>query len=138
MSNTIRVICISNEEGFAKDVYEYLYRLLEKQQQFPEGKNLRISRQLVKLTEEDNEIYIDKSSEVPDGMIKWILDSYLSSDSAKLRDYGVTRFEDMFTIGRMISLDQMGLYSCELCNYTTLYKEQVYGHRMMHYFGAPS
>jgi len=131
-------MCISSEEGFAKDVYEYLYGLLEKQQQFPEGKFLSITRQLITLTEEENEIRIDKSSQVPDGMIKWILDSYLKSNSEKFKDYVVTRFEDTFTIGKMISLDQMGLYSCELCNYTTLYKEQLYGHRMMHYFGAPS
>lgn len=131
-------MCISSEEGFAKDVYEYLYGLLEKQQQFPEGKFLSITRQLITLTEEENEIRIDKSSQVPNGMIKWILDSYLKSNSEKFKDYGVTRFEDTFTIGKMISLDQMGLYSCELCNYTTLYKEQLYGHRMIHYFGAPS
>ena len=134
MAGPIKIVCISTEEGFTKDVYEYLYAMLEKQQQFKEGKSLRISREAIRLVEND-EILIDPNCNVPDKMIKWVLDSYLKANASRFTDYRVIWFEDTFTIGRIIPLEKIGLYSCDLCNYTTPYLEQLNGHRYMHYAG---
>jgi hypothetical protein len=126
------ITCISNEEGFAKEVYDYLYVELEKQSHFEEGKNLQISSQRVRLLPDSNEIEIDESAQVPTSMIKWILKRLLKSDPIRFKDYGVIRFEDSFTVGRLVPATEMGIYSCDLCNYSTLYQEELYTHRIIH------
>ena len=126
------VTCISNEEGFAKDVYDYLYLELEKQSNFEEGKDLHITSRLVRLLPDSNEIEIDESAQVPAGMIKWILKRFLKSDPARFKDYGVIQFEDTFTVGNLMPATEMGIYSCELCSYSTLYQEELYTHRILH------
>ncbi|HEU4604741.1 MAG TPA: hypothetical protein VFS46_00730 [Nitrososphaera sp.] len=131
MADTL-ITCISNEEGFAKEVYGYLYVELEKQSHFEEGKNLQISSQRIRLLPDSNEIEIDESAQVPTGMIKWILKRLLKSDPIRFKDYGVIRFEDSFTIGRLVAATEMGIYSCDLCSYSTLYQEELYTHRILH------
>jgi hypothetical protein len=128
----ILITCISNEEGFAKDVYNYLYVELGKQANFEDGKNLQINTQLVRLVPDSNEIEIDERAQVPSGMIKWILKRLLKSDPARFKDYGVIQFEDTFTISKLVPAAEMGIYSCELCSYSTLYQEELHRHRILH------
>jgi hypothetical protein len=127
------ITCISNEESFGKEVYEYLYSELEKQQQYEEGKELRITSALIMFVAESNEIHIDESAKVPNGMIKWILERYIKSNPARFEDYDIIQFGDTFTIGKLLPAREMGLYSCEICSYSTPYQEELYTHRMMHY-----
>jgi len=134
LAGPIKIVCISTEEGFAKEVYEYLYATLEKQQHFKEGESLLITREAVRLVEND-EIVVGPICNVPDKMIKWVLDSYLEANVSRFPDYRVIWFEDTFTIGRIVPLEKIGLFSCDLCNYTTAYLEQLNGHRYMHYAG---
>lgn len=124
---------MSNEEAFAKDVYEYLYAELEKQQQFKEGKNLRITAALITFAADSNQIQIDEIAHVPNGMIKWILERYIKSDATRFKDYGVIQFGNTFTIGRLVPANEMGIYSCEICSYSTPYPEEIYTHRMTHF-----
>lgn len=128
----ILITCISSEEGFVKDVYNYLYVELEKQANFEEGKNLQINTQLVRLVPDCNEIEIDERAQVPSGMVKWILENLLKSDPTRFKDYGVIQFEDTFTISKLVPATEMGIYSCELCSYSTLYQEELYRHRILH------
>jgi hypothetical protein len=124
---------VSNEEGFAKGVYEYLYAELEKQKQFEEGKNIRIASELVQLVADNNEIHVDGSALVPKGMIKWILESYLKSDPARFKDYRVIEFGDAFTVGRVLPPWQTEMLTCEICGFFTPYREELYTHRMTHF-----
>lgn len=88
----IIITCISSEKGFAKEVYDYLYIELEKQANFEEGKDLHIISQLVRWLPDSNQIVIEDSAKVPDGMVKWILKRLLKSDPAKFKDFGVIQF----------------------------------------------
>lgn len=135
MTGAIRITCVSDEEGLAEEVYKFLYAQLEKHQQFEEGKNLHITPALVRLDANNNEIHIDESANVPEEMVKWILELYLKSDS-RFKDYGVIQFENTFTVGKLMPATEMGIYTCELCSYSTLYQEELNAHRMMHYFGV--
>jgi hypothetical protein len=127
------ITCISDKEGFAKDVYEYLYAELEKQKQFEESKNLRVTSGLVRLLPDNNEIHIDEGTQVPKGMIKWILEQYIKSNATRFKDYGVIEFGDTFTVGKLLPATKMGIYSCEICSYSTPYPEEIYTHRMTHF-----
>lgn len=131
MADTI-IKCISNEEGFVNDVYNYLYAELEKHANLKEGKNLKISAQLVRVVSDINEIEIDERAQVPSGMVKWILERLLKSDPARFKDYGVIQFEDTFTISKVIPATELGIHRCELCSYSTLYEEELYRHRILH------
>ena len=62
------IACISDDEGFATEVYSHLYATLQEQRDFDEGEGLRIDRQLVRLAE--NEILIDNSTGIPRKMVK--------------------------------------------------------------------
>ena len=127
------ITCVSDEEAFAKDVYDYMYSELEKQRQFEESKNLRIERELVRLVEDDNEIQIDQRTLVPKGMIKQILQSFLKSNPARFKDYDVIEFGDTFTIGRVLPPSQMEMLTCEICGFFTPYLEELHTHRMTHF-----
>src|SRR5437867_4448246 len=129
LTGTTIITCISNEENFAKDVYEYLYAHLQKEQQFVEGKDIHITPRQVRLIHENNEIHIDEGTQVPQGMIKWILESYIKSNPTRFKDYGVIQFGDTFTVGRLIPATEMGIYSCDICSYSTPYQEELYTHR---------
>jgi hypothetical protein len=65
-------------------------------------------------------------------MVKWILKRLLKSDQTRLKDYGVIQFEDTLTINKIVPATEMGIYSCELCSYSTLYQEELYRHRILH------
>lgn len=132
MTDTI-ITCVSNEEGFTKAVYDYLYAELEKQKQFEEGKNLHVAPQLIRLADDNDEIHIDGATFVPKAMIKWILESYLKSNSERFKDYGVIEFGDTFTIGRILHPSQMEMLTCEICGFFTPYSAELHTHRMTHF-----
>jgi hypothetical protein len=127
------ITCIGGE-GFAKEVYDYLYAGLEGQTKLEGGRRMVVNSELVLL--EGDEIRVDSRSLVPKGMIKWALESLLKSDPACFKDYRVIEFGDTFTIGLMLHPSRIeGMHSCELCGYFTPYAEELYTHRMTHYGG---
>ena len=127
----LKIVCISDLDGFAAKVYDYIYPLLEKQTSFDEGSGMKISREFVKL--EGEEIMINAKSHVPRGMVKWALESFLQEKKEELKDYGVVEFGDSFTIGRILPPSEMELQSCEICGYFTPYREEIQTHRMTHF-----
>lgn len=133
-SSKIIVTCISDYSEFAREVYDYFYSELEKQRQF-EGRrtNLRISKVLVSLVQEDSQIIIDRLTLVPNGMIKRILESFLKSQVERFKDYGVIEFGDTFTIGRILHPSKMEMFTCEICGFFTPYDEELATHRMTHF-----
>ena len=132
MAHTV-VTCVSNDDSFATEVYEYLFSKLEKQKQFEDGKNLQITKELIRFVDEDNAIHIDNDTLVPTGMIKWILDSFLKSDTVRFKDHDVIEFGDTFTIGKILDPTKQELLSCEICGFFTPYAEELHTHRMTHY-----
>jgi hypothetical protein len=124
--------CISTDEGFAKNVYDYLYAELEKHANLKEGKDLKIDPQLVRLVPENNEIEIDEKARVSSDMVKWILERFLQSDRERFKEYSVIQFEDTFTVSKLVPAAQMGIYTCDLCSYSTLYEDELYRHRILH------
>lgn len=122
---------MSDLEGFASEVYAYLYPLLESQTKLGAGSGMRISRELVQL--EGDEIRVDANSRFPTGMLKWGLESFLRDKKEKFKDYGVVEFGDSLTIGRILPASEMELQSCEICGYFTPYPEELQTHRMTHF-----
>ena len=136
MTERVIINCVSNEDSFTKDVYDFLYLGLEKQKSFEESKHIRINKQLITMSEEDNtQIYIDRSSSVPNGMIKWILKSFLKSNQSRFKEYDVIEIANTFTIGRILNPSQAEslLLSCEICGFFTPYSAELQTHRMTHY-----
>jgi hypothetical protein len=129
----IIITCVSNEEDFAKGIYDYLYAELEKQTRLKEGKDLEVTRDSIRLVPDNNEIRVDSNTHVPSGMIRWILESYLKSDASRFKDYGVIEFGDTFTIGRILHPSQMEMLTCEICGFFTPYSAELYTHRMTHF-----
>jgi hypothetical protein len=127
------ITCISDDEGFDMQVYQYLCERLEKQTQFKEGKNIVIRPDLVRLDAENKTIHVDENARAPSGMIKWILESYLKSNPSKFKDYGVVEIGDTFTIGRILHPSKMEMSACEICGYFTPHQEALYTHRMTHF-----
>jgi hypothetical protein len=125
------ITCVSDDENFARQVYDYLLSGLERQKQFKEGKDLRVSQELVRLA--GDEIHVDQDTLAPGGMIKWILESFLRSDPAKFNEYGVVEFGDSFTIGRILHPSKMEMSTCEICGFFTPHSEELYTHRMTHF-----
>ena len=136
MTAKVIINCISDDSAFTNEVYNYLYSGLEKQKAFEESKDLKVSKELITISEEDNnQIYVDRSTFVPNGMIKWILQSFLKSDPAKFKEYDVIEIADTFTIGRILhpSKAEELLLSCEICGFFTPYGAELYTHRMTHF-----
>jgi len=135
MTAKLIINCISGDSTFTKEVYDYLYTGLEKQRAFEDSKDIRISKELITISEEDNsQIYIDRSALVPNGMIKWILQSYLKTNPAKFKDFDVIEIANTFTIGRILHPSKIEelLLTCDMCSYITPYEEQLLLHRMTH------
>ena len=132
MTHTV-ITCVSNDDSFATEVYDYLFSKLEKQKQFEDGKNLQITKKLIRFLAEDNAIHIDNGTLVPMGMIKWVLDSFLKSDTVRFKDHDVIEFGDTFTIGKILDPTKKELFSCEICGFFTPYSEELHTHRMTHY-----
>jgi hypothetical protein len=128
----IVVKCVSNEDSFANEVFDYLYSELEKQANLEQAKNLLISTRLVRLVPDASEIEIDGKARVPSRMIKWMLERLLKLDPSRFKDYGVIQFGDTFIVSKIVQATEMGIYSCELCSYSTLYEEELYRHRILH------
>jgi hypothetical protein len=131
LTSELFITCVSDDERFASEVYDYVYSLLEKQAHFEEGRNIRINRELVVLL--DNEIRIDSGAMVPRGMVKWALESFLQQDREKFKDYGVIEFGDAFTIGKILHPSKMELLTCEICGFFTPYAGELYTHRTTHF-----
>lgn len=129
----IVITCVSNDETFAKEIYDYLFSKLEKQKQFEDGKNLRITTELIKFVAQDSEIRIHHDTLVPMGMIKWTLESFLKSDPVRFKDHDVIEFGDTFTIGKLLDPSKAELLACEICGFFTPYAEELHTHRMTHY-----
>ena len=127
------IACVSDEEDFAKAVYDYLYAELEKQKKFASSRNLHVTPEVIILTADNNEIHVDAAAGVPKGMLKSILESYLKSNSPKFNEYGVIEFGDAFTIGRILHPSKMEMLTCEICGFFTPYIEELQTHRMTHF-----
>jgi hypothetical protein len=127
------IVCVSDEEAFAHNVYEYLFRELERQKTIEESKDIIVTPEHISFDADNNEIHLDANSRVPKGMIKWILESYLNSDPSRFKDYGVIEFGDTFTIGRILHPSQMEMLTCEICGFFTPYSAELYTHRMTHF-----
>lgn len=127
------ITCVSNEEGFAKNVYDHLYAELERQKQFDKSRNIAVTPDLIKLLQDSNEIQIDGNVNASKGLIKWILESYLKTNPVKFKDYGVIEFGDTFTIGKILHPSQMEMLTCEICGFFTPYAEELHTHRMTHF-----
>jgi hypothetical protein len=129
------ISCISDDDNFAKEVFDFLLPELKKQKQVEECQNLRLSEELIRFVAEDNEIYIHHSSLIPKDIIKWILQSFLKLDPTKFMDYDVIEFGDTFTIGKILdpSKGDAIMVSCEICGYFTPYREELYTHRITHF-----
>jgi len=133
VSNNVSITCISDEDGIAREVYDYLYSKLEQQKQFEEGKDLKINRDLITLVEDENQICLDRATLVPNGMIKWILQSFLKTNPTRFKDYDIIEIGDTFTIGRILHPSKMEMLTCEICGFFTPYTEELYTHRMTHF-----
>jgi len=110
-----------------------LFSRLEKQKQFEDGKNLQITKELIRFVDVDKAIHIDNDTLVPMGMIKWVLDSFLKSDTVRFKDHDVIEFGDTFTIGKILDPSKKEFLSCEICGFFTPYTEELHTHRMTHY-----
>ena len=132
MAETV-ITCISDDETFADRVYGYLLSELERHSQLNEGKNFRISADLIKLIQPDNEIHMEQSAQIPTSLIKGILQSFLKQDSAKYKGYDVIEFGGQFTIGRVLHPSEMDMFTCEICGFFTPYSEELQTHRMTHF-----
>ena len=131
LTTELFVTCISEDERFASEVYDYLYGALEKQAQFEEGKDIHVNKQLIILL--DNEIRIDSSAMIPKGMVKWALESFLNQDRDKFKEHGVIEFGDTFTIGRILHPSKMEMLTCEICGFFTPYAGELQTHRTTHF-----
>ena len=127
------ITCISDNDGFAREVYDHLYLNLEKQKDFEDSKDIEVSKEMITFLEDSKEIRIDHNSLIPMGMIKWILRSFLESDPARFKDYDVIEIGDSFTIGRILDPSKMEMYTCEICGFFTPYDAELYTHRTTHF-----
>ena len=127
----IVITCVSEEDEFAKEVYDYLLAELEKHQQHKGGSNMKISRDLIRL--EENEIHVGNETSVAKEIIKLILHSLLKSDETRFKDYDVIEIGDTFTISRILQQSQMEMLTCEICGFFTPYSEELHTHRMTHF-----
>lgn len=125
------ITCVSDNEGFAAEVYDYLYSVLEKQAELKEGKGIRVDRKIIVLVE--NEVRIDHDARIPKDMVKWALESFLRQNREKLSDYDLIEFGDTLTIGKILPLSKMEMATCEICGYFTPYPEEIQTHRMTHF-----
>jgi hypothetical protein len=125
------ITCVGGD-GFAKEVFDYLYAGLEAQKKFEGARLITINSELVLL--EGDEIRVDSKSLVPKGMIKWVLESFLESDSARFKDHRVIEFGDTFTVGAVLHPAKTeGMHSCDMCGYFTPYAEELHTHKMTHF-----
>jgi hypothetical protein len=108
------ITCISDNDGFAREVYDHLYSKLEEQKQFEDSKNIQVSKEKITFLDDSKEIRIDHNTLVPMGMIKWILRSFLESDPARFKDHDVIELGDSFTIGRILDPSKMEMITCEI------------------------
>lgn len=127
----IVITCISDNDEFPKEVYDYLLVELEKHNRHEKGKDMKVSRGLITLR--DNEVHISDGTRVPKDMIKWILQTFLKSDQSRFKDYDVIEIGETFTIGRTLHPSKMEMFTCEICGYFTPYSEELHTHRMTHF-----
>ncbi|MGI0037880.1 MAG: hypothetical protein ACRD99_05940 [Nitrososphaera sp.] len=125
------ITCISDDQGFAAEVYNYLYTMLQKQRDFDQGENMHVDRQLVALLE--NEILVSDDTKVPRKIVKWALESFLKQSREKYKDYDVIEFGDSLTIGKVLHPSKMDMLTCEICGYFTPHEGEVETHRMTHF-----
>jgi hypothetical protein len=128
----ITIACVSDNDEFAREVYDYLYLKLDKQKQFEDSRDIQVSKELIVFLEETKEIHIDYKTFIPMGMIKWVLQSFLESDPARFKDHDVIELGDSFTIGRILDSSKMEMYTCELCGFFYPHEEELYTHRATH------
>lgn len=135
MTEQIIITCVSDIPDFAADVYDYLNSELERQKVLEEGKHFQISKESVRVNLEENQIYVDRSTLVQNGLIKLILQSFLKSNPTKFKDYDVFEIADTFTIGKVLDLSKSDaiMHTCEICGFFTPYSEEIYTHRMTHF-----
>ena len=63
-------------------------------------------------------------------LVRKALDSYVSE--AKLEDYSITEFGEIFMIGIKADSSKFMLHTCEYCGYQTPYGTDLYTHRTLH------
>ncbi len=127
------ITCISDNDGFAREVYDHLYSKLEEQKQFEDGKDIQVSKEMITFLDDSKEIHIDHNTLIPMGMIKWVLQSFLESDPARFKDHDVIELGDAFTIGRIPDPSKMEMHTCEICGFFYPHEEELYTHRTTHF-----
>lgn len=127
------ITCISDNDDFAREVYDHLYSKLEKQMDFEDSKDLQVSKELITFLDDSKEIHIDHRTLIPMGMIKWVLQSFLNSDTTRFKDHDVIEFGDSFTIGRVLNTSKMEMHTCEICGFFYPHEEELYTHRTTHF-----
>jgi hypothetical protein len=127
------ITCVSDNDGFAREVYDYLYLKLEKQKEFSDSKDIQVSKEMITLLDDSKEIRINHNTLIPMGMIKWILRSFLESDPARFKDHDVIELGDSFTIGSILDPSKMEMFTCEICGFFYPHEEELYTHRTTHF-----
>ena len=126
------IACVSDDDGFAEQVYTYLLPALQSDQ-LNKGNNIRIGAESVRLNPAENEIVIDGAARVPNDLIRKVLRSFLKQDPAKYKEYDVIEFGGGFTIGRVLPPSEMEMHTCEICGFFSPYSEEIQTHRMTHF-----
>ncbi len=125
------IACVSDQESFAKHVYDELLAILERQREEKEGKLLKLDKELIAL--DGDEITVHESAGVPREMVKWALESLVRRDPEKFKGYQVIEFGDSITIGRVLDPSKMEMATCEISGYFTPYEGELQTHRMTHF-----
>ncbi|MGI0047912.1 MAG: hypothetical protein ACREAW_00070 [Nitrososphaera sp.] len=112
------VISCAGDSALARDIYDY-------------------ARSRVNGTEyislDEDEIGIDRKSQLPRETVKKILESFVKSNPKRLKDYQIVESGDTFVVAIVVEPSKMvGLITCEMCGYFTPYPEEMLVHKRMH------
>jgi hypothetical protein len=51
------ITCVSDNDGFAREVYDHLYSKLEEQKQFEDSRDIQVSKELIVLLEDTRDLH---------------------------------------------------------------------------------
>lgn len=111
------VISCAGDSALARDIYDYT----------------RSSVDTEYISLDEDEIGIDRKSQITRETVKQILESFVKSNPERLKDYQVVESGDTFVVAIVVEPSQMvGLITCEMCGYFTPYPEEMLVHKRMH------
>jgi len=85
----------------------------------------------------EDEIEIDHKSALTRDAVRQILESFISSNSERLKNYQVVESGDIFVVGIVAETSKVdGLLTCEFCGYFMPYPEDLFVHKRMHAGGG--